>query len=178
MCRGLLPRHTITYSVVKKMFNDKNIAYKEIIGKADGGNPAAMFELAMLYDSNAIPSHYDDDYIYWLKKFLLSEQIQTIIDDLDDEEGTSSVNCFDFIECYQYYPMIIEAGLALGLYYKNSSNIDEVKLAAKAFYYAFLTSRFDHIEMDDDGSITDIVTLLSQTNDRIMLLSGGVESND
>ena len=79
------------------MFNDKNIAYKEIIDKADGGNPAAMFELAMLYDSNAIPSHYDDDYIYWLKKFLLSEQIQSIIDDLDDEEGTSSGNCFDFI---------------------------------------------------------------------------------
>ena len=42
------------FKVVKKMFNDKNIAYKGIIDKADGGNPAAMFELAMLYDSNAI----------------------------------------------------------------------------------------------------------------------------
>lgn len=66
----------------------------------------------------------------------------------------------------------------MGLYYKNSSNLDEVKLASQAFYYAFLTSRFDHIEMDDEGEITDIVTLLSQTSDRIMLLSEGVESND
>ncbi len=158
------------------MFGEKNVIYKEIIDKADGGDPLAMFELAMLYDSNAIPSQSDENYIYWLKRFLFSEQVQSIIDDLDDEYGTNFDSYFDSIESYQYYPMIIEAGLALGLYYKNSSNLDEVKLASQALYYAFLTSRFDHIEINDEGGITDIVSLLSQTNDRIMLLSEGVES--
>lgn len=158
------------------MFSEEFATYTEIIDKANCGEPSAMFELAMLYECNVISSYSDEEYIYWLKRFLLSNQIQSIVEEFDDEDGTNNNGSFDFTEAYNYYPMIIEAGLALGLYYKNSSNIDEVRLASQALCDAFVVSRFDFIEVEDDCcGVTDILSLLSQANARITFLSRGAE---
>ena len=146
------------------MLNHEYVLYKTIIDKAESGDPAAMFELATLYDRNAISSNSENDYVNWLKSFLESDQVSSIIEELDDEEGELTNDNFDFMNAYQFYPMIIEAGIALGVYFKNSSSIEEVKLACRAFYCAYLTSRFDYIEIDDEGGKTDILSLLSQAN--------------
>jgi len=157
------------------MNNFEHNLYKTIIDKAESGDPAAMFELATLYDSNAISSNSEDEYINWLIRFLESDRVSSIIEELDDEEGELTNDNFDFINAYQFYPKIIEAGIALGLYFKNSSSINEVRLSCRAFYYAYLTSRFDYIEIDDEGGTTDILSLLSQAKERLIMLSGGTE---
>lgn len=157
------------------MNNIDSLSYGPIISDAENGNPYAMYELAMLYDCGAIKSSSDSGYIYWLKKFMESDIISEIIDEVDDEDGATQNLHRNFWEDYNYYPMIIEAGIALGLYYMNSSNIEEVNAARSAFYSAHIVSRFDFIEVESNDGITDIVSLLSQTNNRIEFLTNGVE---
>ena len=154
---------------------DNNSSYSTVISKAKNGDPSAMYELAMLYDCGAIGSSSDSEYVYWLKKFMESDIIVAIIEELDDEEGSVQNPHYDFIEGFKYYTMIVEAGIALGLYYMNSSHIEEVIIAYDAFYAAFIVSRFDYIEIEDEEGVTNILTLLSRTNHRLNLLKEGVE---
>lgn len=154
---------------------DKNSSYCTVISKAENGDTSAMYELAMLYDCGAIESSSDSEYVYWLRKFMESDLINAIIDDFDNEDEALPNPDYDFIKGFEYYSMIVEAGIALGLYYMNSSHIEEVGIAYRALYAAFLVSRFDYLTIEDEEGITDILTLLSRTNNRLDYLKGGLE---
>lgn len=143
--------------------------YDKLVSEADNNNPKAMYKLAMLYSTGAINSSSDED-IFWLEKFLNSEKVQSILVDLDDDEGSVSYTDAPFGN-YEYYDMIIEAGIAIGLYYMNSSKITEVQISQTAFYDAWIASKYDYIEIKDGDNTTDILSLMGQIDTRITMLT-------
>ncbi|NLD19980.1 MAG: hypothetical protein GX663_07005 [Clostridiales bacterium] len=142
--------------------------YDKLVSEANNNNPESMYKLAMLYSTGAINSSSDED-IFWLEKFLNSKEVKAIIADLDDDEGSISYADTPF-DHYKYYDMIIEAGIAVGLYYMNASKIEEAKLSQTAFYFAWLASKCDYIEIKEDENTTDILSLMEQIDKRISML--------
>jgi len=136
-----------------------------LLEKAEGGCPEAMFEVAQLYDAGAFGRGREDQYLFWLKAFLNSEEVQDILGDLEDEEENNGIFVSDD---YPYYPLIIEVGISLGLYYKKSSHIEELELAYEAFKAALLASKFDFLEVDDESdSTSNVMSLMQEVSKRI-----------
>ena len=152
------------------MFIDDANYYRKVFKKAESGDPFYMFRLAKLYDSGAINSASDSEYVFWLKKFMESDPVKAIVSDLDVEDATYDIGA-SFSEVFELYQMIIEAGIDLGLYYMNSSDVKEVKLARDSLYSAWLASKCDYIEVEVSNSVVDIVNLLRIVNERVEFIS-------
>ena len=144
--------------------------FNELMKKAISNDPMAIFEIAQRFNSGEIPSN-GDTYIRWLKKFLNHDTIQAIINDLEDEEHSYDMPCDPYTRLL-LLDKIEEAGICLGLYYYLSSEIDELNYAQQCFYYAWIASRFDYIEIKEDESKTDILALMSGLDRRIKEMGG------
>ena len=137
----------------------------ELMRLSEENDPEAIFEIAQLYNSGEISSS-GDVYVEWFKRFLNHDIVKLVLCDLDDEDQSYDIP----IDLYTYaslVAMIEEAGICLGLYYRFSNKIDELKFAQECFYDAWIASRFGYIEIDDDGSKTDIVSFMSELDKKI-----------
>ena len=137
----------------------------ELLRLSEENDPEAIYEIAQLYNSGEVSSS-GDVYIEWFKRFLDNDVVKLVLCDLDDDEHSHDIT----IDPYTYASLvdkIEEAGICLGLYYRFSNRIDELKFAQGCFYDAWIASRFDHIEIDDDGEKTDVVSLMAELDRKI-----------
>lgn len=143
--------------------------YESIIMGAEQGDPHCMLELAKLNKAGAFGSMNIDEYVYWLERFFEVPIIQQIVANLEDNYSnddssyrTDSLNFQDntvlpegapFVEedmsryIYEFLLRddIIEAGMALGIYYKNSSKKEELELSIRSLQAALDASAGDYL---------------------------------
>ena len=83
------------------------------------------------------------------------------------EEGvrTSDGECFFELDLELLRDPIIEAGVDLGLFFRNSGNLEDLILAQDALYSALMVSKYDYIEVKDID--TDVLSLLLEINSKI-----------
>ena len=163
------------------MTDRKNYNYMEIYDAAQNDDPEAIFQIATLYERESIEPVNGEDFPFWLKRFFKTNIINSILVELgerDDGDASDSPSHDWNPEYYNYYPMIIDAGIMLGLYYMDSNILEEVELAAECFYNAWITSKFDFIEVSSEGYKTDLLSLLSQTAEHIEMIKGKESTNE
>ena len=147
-----------------------SIDYEMLLSNAENGDPFAMCELANLYDMGAIPDSSESMFVYWYKRFWETPEVKAFLYNLDSEDDNDeSIDPFTEMALRGY---VIEAGLALGLYYMNSTDIDEAKLALECIQYAWVASAFDYLDAEELDGKSDIFQLLRQQQDWIDELEG------
>lgn len=135
-----------------------DIWVQDIMSKAEGGNPIAMYQLANYYDIGLLPDASDVKHIYWFKRFWDTPEVKATVFNIEsDEYNDESVDPTLEMLLRGY---IVEAGLALGLYYMNSTNIKEATFALECFSSAWFASAFDYLIVEDMDGKTDIQQLL------------------
>lgn len=150
-----------------------NADFAMIMREAENGNPFAMYELAHLYDLGVLSDPSETKFIYWFKKFWETREVQAALYNYDCEEGYD--DSIDIPTEMMLRDYIIEAGLALGLYYMNSTNIDEACFAFECLSAAWTSSRFAYIAPDELDGKTDIAGLLRKQSEWLEEL--GVDLN-
>ena len=151
--------------------------YKSIKNEAEAGDPHAMLQVAKLYKSRVFQDESDEEYIFWLKQFFASPVVDALLTTLDaDEDGDFTdeffrsqkiVDAIGFEAEGVLQADIIEAGVSLGLYFKNSCEKEELFCARDSLYAAWLASRFDYMEIPEAGGVTDVLSILTAINKRI-----------
>lgn len=151
--------------------------YDSIMDEAEAGNPHAMLELAKLYKIGVFQDESDEHYIHWLRQFISSPLVGALLTviEADDEDDFNE----DYFKCQEIVDSlgleaeailqsdIIEAGVSLGLYFRNSTDREELVCARTSLYSAFVASRFDYMEVPEAHGVTDILSILSVINKRI-----------
>ncbi len=158
-------------------------SYDSIKNEAEAGNPHAMLKLAKLYKTGVFQDESDEQYIYWLQQFFASPVIDDLLITLDaDEDGDftdeffrsrETVDAIGFGTESVLQTDIIEAGVSLGLYFKNSCDKEELFCARDSLYAARIASRFDYMEVPETGGVTDVLAILTSINKRIEVLGFG-----
>ena len=161
---------------------DEHVSFDDIINRAEDGNPHFMLELSKLYRMGVFGDDKYEEYIHLLHQFFETPIIMAIVDQLEED------NCNDDLE-YEAdltWPIpcdmdlatltedIIEAGISLGLYYRNSCHKDELLLARHGLLAALDASKWDYmVHKESDGSTTDILSILTKVLSRLEELGYG-----
>ena len=155
-------------------------AYDSIMNEAEAGNPHAMLKLAKLYRIGVFQDDSDEQYIYWLQQFFASPVVDALLTVMDaDEDGDFTEDYYksqEIVDSIGYdaeavlQADIIEAGVSLGLYFRNSTDKEELFCARASLYNAWIASRFDFMEVSGVGGVTDVLSILSTINERIEAL--------
>lgn len=147
--------------------------------KAMAHDPIAMFHLAQMYRSGEITSSNEDLDIVWLKRFFEHPVVDGVLRDLDEEDGDHSIDFLLFTEEYSNLrDCIIEAGIALGLYYCKSNHLDELYIARDSLYSALLSSRYDWLQTDVDGDLYEVNTIFYDVLRKIERLEGNGDHDE
>ena len=134
--------------------------YEMIIKEAEHGDSLAMYRTANLYDIGVVPDPSGFKSIYWYKRFWESPKVQAAINNYD-EKAPDDDRATVFDELY-LRDCIIEAGLALGLYYMNSTDPEEACYAYECLCEAYFVSRFRYFTKEELDGKTDINQLLEK----------------
>lgn len=158
------------------MQNGQN-SYDAIMNEAEAGNPHAMLLLAKLYRAGVFEDESEEQYIYWLRQFFenpVVDALLTTLDADDDEDFTDeffksrqTLEAIDFETESVLQADIVEAGVSLGLYFKNSCDKEELFCARNSLYAALIASRFDYLEVPEANNVTDVLSILTTINKRI-----------
>ena len=153
--------------------------YDSLIQAAEQGDPCKMLEVAKLYKAGAFGDSDHSEYLFWLKRFFESPKVNAILLELEDKYsgGDSPYSHYFDMESSsleEYYVLcdsIVEAGLALGIYYSNSSKKENLELSRDSLVAALDASRWDYLTYDDPNGVEEsILSLLGKVNDRIKKL--------
>lgn len=131
---------------------------QNIMSKAEGGDPIAMYQIANYYDIGLLPDTSDGKYIYWFKRFWDTPEVKATVYNIESDEYNDETADPMLEMLLRSY--IVEAGLALGLYYMNSTNIREATFALECFSSAWSASAFDYLTVEDMDGTTDIQQLI------------------
>ena len=146
---------------------------QRIVSEAEAGNPFAMFELARLYDLGVLQDLSGSKYIFWFKKFWKSPKVQATLDNLDDENGINDE--VSIPEEWMLRDYIVEAGIALCFYYKNSTDVQEIRDALSYITGAWDAAGKPYISADDLDGELDIFALMQKLVNRLTEM--GVDFN-
>lgn len=165
--------------------------YDSIIQGAEDGDPFKMLELAKLYKAGVFGDSDYSEYLFWLKQFFETPKVNAVVLDLEEkysgdnsDEGSPHTCYFDLesssIEEYTLLRgAIVEAGLALGIYYSKSSKKEELKLSSSSLVAALDASGWDYLTYDEpNGAQESILSLLHKVSNRIEALGFQAGEND
>lgn len=148
--------------------------YDAILHEAEEGNPHAMLQLSKLYRLGVFQDDTGERSIYFLKQFFSNPAVDALVRILEAEEDSDFdaefyksmeiVSSIGFEAKAVLQMDIIEAGISLGLYFKNSTDKDELFCARDSLGKAYTASRFDHLEIP---GMQDVVSILLEINNRI-----------
>ena len=152
--------------------------YEYIILQAESGDPHSMLEVAKLNKAGAFGDINIQEYVYWLKQFFDTPQIKYLVGEYEDNYSPDNPVIDNprldedapvaLVDEYILRNDIIEAGLALGIYYMNSSVRKELMLSRDSFMAALDASACDYLTVDSlDGQYDDIVSILVKIQSRL-----------
>ena len=162
--------------------------YQKYIDAAEKtGDPHSMVILAELYKAGAFGDSQYDEYIYWLKRFFETDEVKGLCIQLennysqsensDETVPVSQCNNINLVQQMTLRNDILEAGIALGIYYRNSSEKEELELSLQCLIAALDASAWAYLDYtEEDGTKTDILCILKKVADRMEAL--GIKVGD
>lgn len=134
--------------------------YESLMIEAEQGNLQSMYEVAKLYDAGILPDSSGFESIRWYKKFWEATEVQAVINNYDEDAPDDDRASIPFELSLR--ELIIEIGLALGLYYSNSTNLEEACFAYECLSDAWVASRYAWISKEKLNGKTDIDELIKR----------------
>lgn len=145
----------------------RNPKYNRIKKKAEQGEPLAMIKLAKLYKAGVFGDDHDELYAYWLRAFFKTPIVDRTVAEYEDEDDSPENELLPYNFAGDILRGdIIDAGVALALYYCKSSNPKELRIAMKAIDAAMCASKWDP-NYDAGGSNINLMDILTDIYARL-----------